>query len=90
MPPTRQLHIADTKSERYDNKLVAAIKAFQAQHGLNSDGVIGKNTLRALNIPLDWKIRQLRVNMERLRWLPRNMGQRYLLVNTARFPSQRG
>lgn len=80
-----EFHIADTKSERYDNELVAAIKAFQAQHGLNSDGVIGKNTLHALNIPLDWKIRQLRVNMERLRWLPRNMGQRYLLVNTAGF-----
>ena len=62
-----EFHIANTKSERYDNELVAAIKAFQAQHGLNGDGVIGKNTLRALNIPLDWKIRQLRINMERLR-----------------------
>lgn len=82
---TAGFHITDTTSERYDNKLVAAIKAFQAQHGLNSDGVIGKNTIRALNIPLDWKIRQLRINMERLRWLPRNMGQRYLLVNTAGF-----
>ncbi len=80
-----EYHIADTASERYDNTLVTAIKAFQAQHGLNSDGVIGKNTIRALNIPLDWKLRQLRINMERLRWLPRNMGPRYLLVNTAGF-----
>ncbi|MBS0299384.1 MAG: L,D-transpeptidase family protein [Proteobacteria bacterium] len=80
-----EYHIADTASERYDNELVTAIKAFQAQHGLNSDGVIGKNTLRALNRPLTWKIRQLRINMERLRWLPRNMGERYLLVNTAGF-----
>ena len=78
-------HISDIKSEHYGNELVAAIKAFQTQHGLNSDGVIGKNTRRALNIPLDWKIRQLRINMERLRWLPRNMGKRYLLVNTAGF-----
>jgi len=82
---TAEFYIANTKSERYDNELVTAIKAFQAQHGLNGDGVIGKNTIRALNIPLAWKIRQLRINMERLRWLPRNMGQRYLLVNTAGF-----
>lgn len=69
----------------YDEELVTAIKAFQAQHGLNADGIIGRNTIRALNIPLAWKIRQLRINMERLRWLPRNLGKRYVLVNTAGF-----
>ena len=78
-------HIAPTASERYDDELVTAIQAFQAQHGLNTDGVIGKNTIRALNVPLDRKIRQLRINMERLRWLPRNLGERYVLVNTAGF-----
>ncbi|SFD94580.1 murein L,D-transpeptidase [Nitrosomonas sp. Nm166] len=69
----------------YDDELVNAIKAFQIQHGLNADGIIGRNTIRALNIPLAWKIRQLRINMERLRWLPRNLGKRYALVNTAGF-----
>lgn len=78
-------HIALTASEHYDDELVRAIQAFQAQHGLNTDGVIGKNTIRALNVPLNWKIRQLRINMERLRWLPRNLGERYVLVNTAGF-----
>ena len=73
------------QSQQYDEALVAAVQAFQAQHGLNTDGVIGKNTIKALNIPLDWKIRQLRINMERHRWLPRNLGERYLLVNTAGF-----
>lgn len=77
--------IAASGNQRYDHELVTAVKAFQAQHGLNSDGVIGKNTFRALNRPLTWKIRQLRINMERLRWLPRNLGARYLLVNTAGF-----
>lgn len=80
-----EYRIAASGNQHYDPELVAAIKAFQAQHGLNSDGVIGKNTLRALNRPLTWKIRQLRINMERLRWLPRNLGARYLLVNTAGF-----
>ncbi|MDH5553504.1 MAG: L,D-transpeptidase family protein, partial [Nitrosomonas sp.] len=72
-------------SHYYDDELVAAIKAFQAQHGLNTDGIIGKNTLKALNTTLEWKIRQLRINMERLRWLPRDLGERYLLVNLAGF-----
>ncbi|WP_394807508.1 murein L,D-transpeptidase [Nitrosomonas sp.] len=78
-------HIAPTASEHYDDELVTAIQAFQAQHGLNTDGVIGRNTIRALNVPLDRKIRQLRINMERLRWLPRNLSERYVLVNTAGF-----
>ena len=69
----------------YDSHLVNAIKAFQLQHGLNADGVIGKNTLKALNkTPLE-KIQQLRINMERLRWLPRELGYRHLLVNIAGF-----
>lgn len=80
-----EYHITPVASEHYDDELVTAIQAFQAQHGLNTDGVIGKNTIRALNVPLDRKIRQLRINMERLRWLPRNLGERYALVNTAGF-----
>ena len=80
-----EFNLTPGTSQLYDTELVAAIKAFQAQHGLNTDGIIGKNTINALNIPLEWKIRQLRINMERLRWLPRNLGQRYLLVNTAGF-----
>ncbi len=78
-------HLAPSSSPQYDDTLVSAIKAFQIQHGLIADGIIGKNTIRALNISLEWKIRQLRVNMERLRWLPADLGQRYVLVNTAGF-----
>ena len=80
-----EYHVSLNKSHHYDQKLVMAIKAFQAQHGLNTDGIIGKNTLKALNTTLAWKIRQLRMSMERLRWLPRNLGERYLLVNLAGF-----
>lgn len=77
--------VTPSENQHYDDALVTAIQAFQAQHGLNADGIIGKNTIRALNIPLAWKIRQLRINMERLRWLPRDLGERYVLVNTAGF-----
>ena len=80
-----EYNVSLNNSHYYDDELVAAIKAFQAQHGLNTDGIIGKNTLKALNTTLEWKIRQLRINMERLRWLPRDLGERYLLVNLAGF-----
>jgi murein L,D-transpeptidase YcbB/YkuD len=80
-----EYRLDSNESLHYDDELVTAVKAFQVQHGLNPDGVIGKNTIRAFNIPLAWKIRQLRINMERLRWLPRNLGKRYILVNTAGF-----
>ncbi|WP_297323976.1 L,D-transpeptidase family protein [Nitrosomonas sp.] len=80
-----EYHLTSSNSQQYDDALVAAIKAYQIQHGLNPDGIIGKNTIRALNIPLAWKIRQLRINMERLRWLPGDLGKRYVLVNTAGF-----
>ncbi len=80
-----EYNLAQNNSPDYDIELVTAIKVFQAQHGLNTDGIIGKNTISALNTTLEWKIRQLRINMERLRWLPRNLGERYLLVNLAGF-----
>jgi murein L,D-transpeptidase YcbB/YkuD len=82
---TPEYFLTSNENLHYDNELIIAIKAFQTQHGLNPDGIIGKNTIRALNIPLTWKIRQLRINMERLRWLPRNLGKRYIFVNTAGF-----
>ncbi|PSJ18979.1 L,D-transpeptidase family protein [Nitrosomonas supralitoralis] len=80
-----EFNLIPSESQLYDTELVTAIKAFQEQHGLNTDGIIGKNTINALNIPLEWKVRQLRINMERLRWLPRDLGQRHLLINTAGF-----
>ena len=80
-----EYHITSKESLHYDDELVTAVKTFQVQHGLNPDGAIGKNTVRAFNIPLTWKIRQLRINMERLRWLPRDLGKRYIMVNTAGF-----
>src|SRR5690606_33163118 len=76
--------IADN-NDFYDSQLEAAIRTFQRQYGLNTDGIIGKNTRRALNMTPDDHIQQLRISLERLRWLPQKLGSRYILVNIAGF-----
>lgn len=55
----------------YQGELIEAVKRFQRLHGLNDDGVIGKKTLRALNTPLQQRVRQIELALERFRWLPR-------------------
>mgnify|MGYP001174278143 FL=1 len=77
--------IASDDSELYDDQLETAIKAFQYQYGLNTDGVVGKNTRRAMNMTAVEHIQQLRITLERLRWLPREFSNRYILVNIAGF-----
>jgi murein L,D-transpeptidase YcbB/YkuD len=65
--------------------LEAAVKRFQARHGLAVDGIVGRKTYRALNVPVAARIRQIAVNMERWRWLPADLGERSVRVNIAGF-----
>jgi L,D-transpeptidase YcbB len=69
----------------YDPALQQAVKRFQSRHGLASDGVVGPATIEALDVPAEERVRQLERNMERWRWLPEDLGERYVLVNTADF-----
>ncbi len=71
--------------EDFDEALENGVKKFQARHGLKVDGVVGFNTLSALNVSLEDRIQQIKLNMERWRWLPQDLGARYILVNTADF-----
>jgi murein L,D-transpeptidase YcbB/YkuD len=65
----------------YDSTLVAAVIRFQDHYGLETDSAIGVATLTAMNVPLDQRIGQIELNMERYRWLPDDLGSRYILVN---------
>ncbi len=69
----------------YDQETVAAVMKFQARHGLVDDGVIGSKTLVALNVPVEERIRQIELNLERWRWMPKSFGKRHLRVNVADF-----
>jgi murein L,D-transpeptidase YcbB/YkuD len=69
----------------FDSDLDQALKKFQMQNSLDADGILGTNTLQALNISADQRVRQIAVNMERWRWLPQMLGDRYIMVNIAGF-----
>ncbi|WP_137389717.1 L,D-transpeptidase family protein [Rhodoligotrophos defluvii] len=69
--------------ELYDGAIIDAMKLFQERHGLTSDGVIGPDTLEALNVPVEDRIRQIVLNMERRRWMPDDTGKFYVFVNLA-------
>lgn len=59
---------ADATSGQFDAELDAAVARFQARHDLDADGVVGRNTYAALNVPLTRRIDQLRASLERVRW----------------------
>ena len=67
----------------YDEALEIVVKEFQHRQGLEQDGIIGVATRNAMNIPVSYKIRRILINMERLRWISRDLGPLYVLVNIA-------
>jgi murein L,D-transpeptidase YcbB/YkuD len=70
-------------AELYDDPLADVVKDYQASKGLTVDGVIGTKTTQSLNTSLDDRIDQVIANLERRRWLPADLGNRYVLVNAA-------
>lgn len=68
-------------SEVYDTWVNAAIRRFQSRHGLPSDGVLGRYTYAAMNIPASTRLGQLETNLVRLRSMSGFLGNRYVMVN---------
>ena len=68
-------------SAAYDDRTARKVMEFQREHGLEPDGVLGPQTVNALNTSLQDKIDQVLVNLERLRWSPDEKPERYVLVN---------
>lgn len=72
-------------TDDFDSALELALRQFQRRHLLEPDGVAGPQTLSALNVTVEERIRQIIVNMERWRWMPNDLGDLYVLVNMAAF-----
>lgn len=79
------LQPAVTDTTVYDEELVQAVTQFQLRHGLTGDGLIGKATIAAMNIPAEKKVRQILINLERWRWEAHDLGKKYVLVDIAGF-----
>jgi murein L,D-transpeptidase YcbB/YkuD len=71
--------------DQYDEVLALAVARFQRRHGLDEDSIIGPATLRALRVPLSQRVLQLRLALERQRWLPRALPTRTIIVNLPEF-----
>lgn len=75
-------------SDLYDPLMEQAVQRFQTRYGLKVDGVIGRNTLKTMNKPASAYVKQLKVNLERRRWLPDELGDRHIFINLANFRLQ--
>ncbi|HKN68256.1 MAG TPA: L,D-transpeptidase family protein [Gemmatimonadaceae bacterium] len=72
-------------SNLFDIEVAESIAAFQRRHGLTLDSVLGPQTRKALNVPVESRIDQIDANLERLRWLPASLGSRFVVVNIPAF-----
>jgi murein L,D-transpeptidase YcbB/YkuD len=72
----------------YDSSLAGAIARFQERHGIVVDSFLGPETVASLNLPVAYRLGQIAANLERFRWLPRDLGSRYILVNVPAFRLQ--
>ncbi len=73
------------ESNVYDTCLKEAVIHFQKRHGLEDEGVIGKKTMAALNVPIQKRIKQIRLNLDRIKWLNERNNKRHIMINIPAF-----
>jgi murein L,D-transpeptidase YcbB/YkuD len=69
----------------FDDTVVAAVKRFEERHRIEPDGSVDPVTVNAMNVPVEQRIRQIQLNLERWRWLPDRMPERHFVVNVPDF-----
>lgn len=75
----------DQDADFFDAGLAQALEKFQRRHGLTADGAVSSATRAELNVPVERRVEQLELNLERWRWLPKDLGRRHIIVNIAAF-----
>jgi len=73
------------ESKVYDSCLKKAVIHFQKRHGLVAKGVVGKETRKALNIPVEVRIKEIRLNLDRIKWLHQRHAKRHIIINIPAF-----
>jgi L,D-transpeptidase YcbB len=72
-------------TDLFDETVEQAVKKFQERHGLAAKGVVSPETRAELNVPVERRVEQLELNLERWRWLPKDLGRRHIIVNIAAY-----
>ncbi len=75
----------ETNAPTYAEPLVSAVTRFQTRHGLAPDGIIGRETIAAMNVPMSSRLRQIELALERWRWAPRTFTAPPIVVNIPEF-----
>jgi len=86
----KRLHLtgdlaAEDTTQVFSDQLEQAVKNFQQRHGLKDDGIVNKETIYEMNVPVTKRIQQLLINMDRMRWLPQQQEGRLIIVNIPAF-----
>jgi murein L,D-transpeptidase YcbB/YkuD len=85
LPADSARSTSQTNSAAYDHALAGAVAQFQQHHAISVDSMLGKETLDALNKAAPYRAAQIAANLERMRWMPRHLGSRYIYVNVPAF-----
>ncbi|UCE94187.1 MAG: L,D-transpeptidase family protein [Flavobacteriaceae bacterium] len=81
--------VRSENSEIFDDEMEAAVKKFQWRHRITSDGIIGKGTIEQMQVPIENRIDDLILNLERTRWILQEFDDDFLIVNIAGFHVKR-
>jgi len=76
---------SNPKGNLYDASLKKAVIRFQKRHGLLANGVVNKRTYKALNIPVEVRIKEIRLNLDRIKWLHQRHAKRHIVINIPSF-----
>lgn len=71
--------------EPFDQQLKQAVVTFQKRHLLDADGIVGKQSIEAMNVPVEHRIDQIRLSLERLRWVTQETADTLVVVNIAQY-----
>ena len=76
---------ANDTTNLYSDSLAVAVQSFQERHGLKPTGIVNDSTMQAMNVPVEKRIEQLVINLNRMAWAPVQTGERHILVNVPDF-----
>jgi murein L,D-transpeptidase YcbB/YkuD len=77
--------LARADGDAFDQTVEEALKRFEKRYGLTEDGGLGPDDVAAMNVSAEDRVAQIELNLERWRWLPEELGDRYIIVNVPTF-----